>query len=229
MRQDKEYEARSVSEEIVVWGAGSTRTMRVHWMLRELDLDYHCHAIGSRTGETDSEAYGRLNPKRKIPVLQHGGLVLSESAAIVGYLADRFADPARFHRPAEVAERARVAEWSYFTMTELDAHTLYVIRRHDGLRHVYGAAPGAVEAARAYFHKQLGAVAGEARRAAPYLFGPLLSTADILLMTCLDWARFYDIELPEDWQDYQRRVGERPAYLRAFAENYPERSLADAR
>ena len=218
-----------MADEIVLWGAGSTRSMRAHWMLRELGLAYDCHPIGSRTGETETDDYGRLNPRRKIPVLRHGEVVLSESAAIVGYLAERFGDRDRLYLPADPAGRARVAEWCYFVMTELDAHTLYVIRRHQGLAHIYGEAPQAVAAAEAYFLKQLGAMTGAARAAAPYLFGPRLSTADILLMTCLDWARFYDIDLPEDWRAYQSRVGERPAYLDAFAVNYPERSLADAR
>jgi len=37
--------------------------------------------------------------------------------------------------------RARLNEWCFFIIAELDAHSLYLIRRHDGLKHLYGEAP----------------------------------------------------------------------------------------
>ena len=62
--------------------------MRAHWMLLELGLDYECHPLQSRTGETHTDAFKRLNPRHKIPVLRHGALVLTESAAILQYLSE---------------------------------------------------------------------------------------------------------------------------------------------
>ena len=41
-----------MAHDLTVWGVGTPRTMRVHWMLLELGLDYECHPIQSRTGET---------------------------------------------------------------------------------------------------------------------------------------------------------------------------------
>ena len=52
-----------------VWGVGTTRTLRVHWMLHELGIDYETHRIQSRTGETQTAEYLALNPKGKIPTL----------------------------------------------------------------------------------------------------------------------------------------------------------------
>ena len=43
--------------------------MRAHWALHELGLDYDARLVASRSGETQSDEFGRLNPKRKIPVL----------------------------------------------------------------------------------------------------------------------------------------------------------------
>ncbi len=43
--------------EIKVWGGGTSRTMRVHWMLHELELHYERELIGSRTGETRSDEF----------------------------------------------------------------------------------------------------------------------------------------------------------------------------
>src|SRR6187455_213551 len=75
---------------LVLHGAGTTRTLRAHWTLHELGLDYEAKLVASRSGETQSEAFGRLNPKRKIPVLVDGDFTLTESAAIVTYLGDTY-------------------------------------------------------------------------------------------------------------------------------------------
>ena len=206
---------------IEVWGISSTRTMRVHWLLREIGLDYTTHPIGSRTGETQTPGYLALNPRGKIPTLRHGDLVLTESAAILFYLAERFELPDGFHRPADAAGRARLAEWCWFVMTELDAHSLYLIRRHDGLKHIYGAAPQAVESAREYFSAQLGAMAPRIAAGRPWLLGAF-SLADIVLTTCLDWAAMYRIGLPAEAEDYRARVARRPAYRETMRFNYPD-------
>ena len=75
---------------ITIWGGATSRTLRAHWACEELELTYTPKLIGSRTGATQSKAFRRLNPKEKIPVLIDDELVLSESAAIVTYLADTY-------------------------------------------------------------------------------------------------------------------------------------------
>jgi glutathione S-transferase len=205
---------------IVVWGVGTSRTIRVHWMLIELGLEYECHRIRSRTGETRTETFRQLNPRHKIPVLVHCSFVLTESAAIIQYLCERFPHP-DIYAPVDAVSRARLQEWCHFIMAELDAGALYVLRRHDDLKAIYGEAPAAVEAARAYFLHHLDAMTGQIDRHGTYLLGDRLSTADVLLMTCLDWAVHCGISLPEVAARYQRRVAVRPAYERAFRENFP--------
>ena len=149
---------------MTVWGAGTARTLRVHWALAELGLPYETRPVGSRTGETQSAAFRALSVKEKIPVLVvrgEGGaedVVLTESAAIVTYLGER-QEPGRKHGglvpPPGSLARGRYYEWMSFTLMELDAHTLYVMRKHGDLRRIYGAAPAAMDAARQGFEKQL--------------------------------------------------------------------------
>ena len=79
---------------LILWGAGTARTLRAHWMLCELGLDYEKRPIGSRTGETRNPEFTKLNPREKIPVLQDGQLILAESAAIVTYLAETYGQSA---------------------------------------------------------------------------------------------------------------------------------------
>jgi glutathione S-transferase len=215
-----------MTEEITLWGANSARAMRVHWMLHEFGLAYDCHPVGSRTGETQVPGYLAMNPKGKIPTLQHGAVTLSESAAIIQYIADAFPAPDDFFIPSNPGEAGRLAEWSYFVAMELDAHSLYVIRRHGSLAHIYGAAPDVIASAEAYFLKQVNAVADRMFAHGPYLMGNKLSTADIILMTCVDWARACEIDLPAHLLAFQARVRARAPYQAAFAVNYTDREIS---
>jgi len=210
-----------MAHDLTLWGVGTSRTMRAHWMLLELGLDYLCHPIRSRTGETLTDEFRRLNPRHKIPVLKHKSLVLTESAAIVQYLSETFADSNHLYVPRDAERRAALNEWCYFIMTELDAGSLYVMRRHEGLAQVYGDAPIAVQSARTYFLHNLEAMAPRIA-GAPYLFGDLLSVADILLMTCLDWAALSGMPLPSTLSSYRERIAQRPAYQAAMEKNFPE-------
>jgi glutathione S-transferase len=210
-----------MSSDVILWGVGTSRTMRAHWMLLELGVGYRFHAIGPRTGETLSGEFLRLNPRHKIPVLQHGSLVLTESAAIIEYLSETFPNP-QIYRPANRESSAALREWCFFITSELDAASLYMVRRHLGLKDIYGDAPVAVQAAKSYFSHNLEAMAPRIALANPYLFGSKLSTADILLMTCLEWARAEQVTLPESVMKYRERVAGRFAYQAALARNFAQ-------
>ena len=173
---------------ITVWGAATSRTIRVHWALHELGLDYEPKLIGSRTGETQGETFQGLNSKEKIPVLVDDDFVLTESAAIVTYLGDKHGllTPTSGSR-----ERARYDEWTSYILMELDAHTLYIIRRHNDLAHLYGKAPEALRAARDGFNKQI-RWAEMKLGDREYAVGDSFSGVDILLTSCWDWAHAYD-------------------------------------
>jgi len=216
-----------MEHELTLWGAGTSRTMRPHWMLLELGLEYEFAPIGSRTGETQTDEFRLLNPRHKIPVLRHGQFVLTESAAIIQYLSETFANPAQVYVPGDSTDRARLNEWCYFVISELDAGSLYVMRRHEGLKQIYGEAPVAVEAAKNYFIHNLEAMASRVGAGDPYLLGDRLSAADILLMTCLDWAASIGIPLSEAYTRYRNRVGQRPAYRAALERNFSELQTAD--
>jgi glutathione S-transferase len=205
--------------EIVLWGAVTSRVLRVHWALIELDLPYRSMPIQSRSGETETEEYGRVNPRRKIPTLQDGDLTLTESPAIVTYLAETYSTSHCRLIPLEQPARAKYFEWLSFVSMELDATSLYVLRRHEGLRHVYGEAPEASRTARAYFDRMIKAAAIDLSDGRQYLLGDQFSGTDICMTTCLDWALRYDCPLPEPWLAYRERVMQRPSYAAALQAN----------
>jgi glutathione S-transferase len=137
----------------------------------------------------------------------------------VTYLAERYAQDRASLVPADSSTRAHWLESSFFIMTELDATSLYVMRRHQGLRHIYGDAPAAVASAEAYFLKQLGYVDRVLSSGSRYLLGTEFTTADILLTTCLAWATELRIKIYESCVTYSQRTTDREAYKLACATN----------
>jgi glutathione S-transferase len=206
----------------ILWGAGTSRTMRANWMLQELELPYEHRPIRSRTGETLTPEYTRLNPSRKIPTLQDGDFVLTESAAIVSYLGTTYGGAKDLAPPTAPRERARYDQWCFFVMMELDANTLYILRRHEDLADVYGDAPNALKAARDCFARQVDAAATRLAASGPYVLGERFSGPDILLTTCLASAIGRRLELPGMLHEYLKRTTARQGYQRAFEMNHPK-------
>ncbi|MEO7158707.1 MAG: glutathione S-transferase family protein [Vicinamibacterales bacterium] len=71
----------------------------------DIKLDYQ--VIDLMTGEHLKESYATINPSRLVPVLEEGDFRLTESSAILKYLADKIGSPAY---PKDLQKRARVNE-----------------------------------------------------------------------------------------------------------------------
>ena len=205
----------------IVHGIGTTRTLRAHWALHELGLDYQTEPVLSRSGQTETAEYRRLDPRGKIPVLDDGGFIVTESAAIVTYLGERYGTETTLLVPRDLESRTRYNEWLSFTTMELDATSLYVIRRHEGLPHIYGEAPTATRVAREYFLRQIDAAAAKMTDGRPSLIGDTFTGADIVMTTCLAWADGLELPLPKVFRAYLARQRARPAFASALAANTP--------
>lgn len=204
---------------IQLWGAGTTRTFRPVWTAEELGLDYRHIPIGPRTGETQTGEYIRLNPKQKVPCLVDGDLVYSESVAICRYLIARYGEGSTITAPESLEMRAREDEWVCYVYGELDETSLYVMRRHDALSEIFGEAPQAVASARTYAAKHLALIATHLENR-NFVVGDRLGLADIILMSCLDWAARYGFDLADSLLKYKDSIERREAYRKAYAINY---------
>lgn len=200
-----------------MWGLGTPRTLRVYWALHELGLDYEIEPIATRTAAMERDDFLAVSPGMKIPALTHGEIRLVESAAITRYLFDTFASDV-----LTSGERAQMNRWIYFALMEIDATALYVIRRHEGLTHIYGEAPAAVQGAYDYADRQMQVLETAFDSSTPYLLGDRFCEADIHVGTCLAWADLLDIKLPAKLNDYFQRLQARPAYRAAQTANSPE-------
>jgi glutathione S-transferase len=86
----------------------------------EIALDYQLVDLFS--DENRSDWYTRLNPNQAVPVLEHDDFVLSESSAILKYLADITDSPAY---PKDLRKRARVNEVMDFFNTYMMRDFVY--------------------------------------------------------------------------------------------------------
>jgi glutathione S-transferase len=209
--------------DLTLWGVGTSRTIRAHWAMYELNLPYRSIPIGPRTGETKTPEYTALNPRQKIPLLQDGDFCIGESAAIVAYLSRTYSSPDRLLIPETQRDYAAWLEWCFFIVTELDSTSLYVMRRHsaDALGPIYGIAPDVVAKAGEYFRAQLRHVEIALADGRTYLMGDRFTSADILLTTCLDWANAYGVGICDNARPYLARIQERKAYKQAKVANKP--------
>jgi glutathione S-transferase len=74
-----------------IFWAPQTRSARVLWMLEEAGLDYERELIDIRAEDRqNSDEFLAASPMGKVPALADGEVLMSESAAICLYLADRY-------------------------------------------------------------------------------------------------------------------------------------------
>jgi glutathione S-transferase len=210
------------SPRLVLWGVGTSRTLRAHWALHELGLEYECRPILPRTGETKTPEYSALNPRQKIPLLQDGDFTIAESPAIAAYLSNIYGSSENRLIPSDPREHAIWLEWCFYAATELDATSLYVMRRHRDLKHIYGESPVALESAADYFATQLRHAEQALQDGRSFLVGGRFTTADMLLTSCLTWAVDYRVPVTAACLAYMKRITSRPAYRTSVAANTPK-------
>jgi len=208
-----------MSKNRILWGVGTSRTIRAHWALIELNLSYKTEIIRTRTTDTETAAFKSVNPRQKIPVLQDGTLTIGESAAIVTYLAESYSTEQVSLIPDNPKARAKYFEWMSFICMELDATSLYVLRRHWSLPEIYGDSPVANKASEEYFNRMITAADKLKNPKQKYLLETGFSGVDILMTTTLKWAIDYNQKIPNDFMEYLDHMVNRPGYIAALEAN----------
>jgi glutathione S-transferase len=110
-----------------LYGFPPTRSIRVLWTLRELEVEFEFVNVDPTKGELGGAEFLAVNPAGKLPVLVDGDFVLTESVAIVLYLAEKY--PEKGLLPSGLRARAEVNRWLLFSATELE-QPIWRIARH---------------------------------------------------------------------------------------------------
>lgn len=191
-----------------VIGTAKSRAFRVLWMLEELDQPYNHIPANPR-----SDGVVEFNPAGKVPVLIDDGTPITDSTAILTYLADRHG---QFTHPAGTLDRARQDSLTQFLLDEFDA-ALWLAARHSfilpeemRLSAIKNTLRWEFEASQKTLVNRMGE--------GPFLMGDKMTVPDIILTHCLSWAlgaRFPIVE--HDLTTYLDRMRERPAHQRATA------------
>jgi glutathione S-transferase len=98
-----------------------SRGRMVHWMLEELGEPYDVQFV-EYGASMKSADYLHINPMGKVPALKHGEVVVTETPAILTYLADAFPQK-NLIPPQGSPARAAFFRWMFFVAGPLEAAT----------------------------------------------------------------------------------------------------------
>jgi len=182
-------------------------------MLEELGMDYNYHLVDLTKGESKSDEYLAINPAGKLPSIMAEGQVLTESCAIVNYLAAGHPD-AEFIPIASPFRRALYDQWCLFSLTELE-QPLWTMSKHrfalpkdQRCTEVLSTAIWEFQKALILLSKGLGEK--------DYILGEQFTGADILLAHTLFWGMAFKQQIEqENLKAYLGRAGVRPALAAA--------------
>ncbi|NHV28309.1 glutathione S-transferase family protein [Burkholderia sp. D-99] len=113
-----------------VFAFATPNSVKVPIALEEMGVDYRLVAVDLRRGEQKTDAFRAMNPDAKVPVLvdraahADGDIVLSESAAILVYLAEKTGQLL----PQDGLSRGKVFEQLFFHASALSPAFLQAFR-----------------------------------------------------------------------------------------------------
>lgn len=193
-----------------------SRSTRVRWLLAELGLEYDSVTVDLMKGEQFSSDFLAVNPYGKVPVLVDDDVVITESAAICTWLAEKYPE-AGLIPPEGTIERGHYYQWTFFCMSELEPF-LWSIRKHILLYPKPKRSRAAVELAKEEYRNNVECLARHLD-SNKYLLGDTFSAADIIVGYNLLWAGTMKLlNAAAELNEYLECLRRRPAFPRQLFE-----------
>ena len=200
-----------MSDEVVFYHNPRSRAQMVHWMLEECGASYRIVPIDFTRNEHKTAEFLSLNPMGKLPVIEHRGIVVTETAAIIAYLADQFPDAKlapSVHDPA----RGIYYRWLFFAAACFEPALFdKLMKRPD---------PESKSASGYGSYDDVLLSLKTALAKGPFILGETFSAADVYVGSELNWAMMFGapgIKGDAVFEDFVARVTARRAYLRVAA------------
>jgi glutathione S-transferase len=191
-----------------VIGTVKSRAARAIWLLEELGVAFEHIAAPPR-----SEGVVSVNPAGKVPVLIEDGVPITDSTAIVQYLADKHG---QFTYPAGTLDRARQDSLTQFLLDEFDA-ALWMAARHSFVLPEELRQSGIKDSLKWEFERSQKTLVARMGKG-PFLMGAQMTVPDIILTHCLSWAMTAQFPLMQErLNSYANAMRARPAFQRAMA------------
>jgi len=199
-----------------LYTAPGTCALASHIALREAAADFELVRLDFGGSQQQSAGYLAINAKGRVPALVTDEGVLTETPAVLAFIAQRHPQ-AHLAPPTDDFAYARMQEFNSFL-----ASTVHVAHAHKRRGARWADDPAAIEAMRAKVPQSMTACAQliEERLTGPWVLGERYSVADGYLYTISGWLEGDGVELarfPRIVQ-HHRRVGERPAVGQAVKE-----------
>lgn len=201
-----------------LYGTQKTRSFRCIWAAEEAALDYEYIEVALGSAEengSQTENYKKLNFQGKVPTLCNHGVTLTESAAIVNYMASLATDK-NLIPPDHTPARAHYDQLAFFVMSDLE-QPLWTYGKHRfAIPKAYRVAD-VLPTTHWEFEKSQHALArliGE--HPAEFALGHHFTMVDILIAHTLNWAESFKFDVLPGFLDYKNRLYQRPACIAAI-------------
>lgn len=196
-----------------IFHASGSRSLRVIWMAEEMGLDYEL--APERIGRSSPE-FIAINPARGLPAIIDGDVSMSESVAIMQYLAAR-------HGPTPLAPAADDPTYPAYLQYLIygEASLSAFLNPLVGTRFLAPADQKDNFTAgfcRTLFSRRVQALS-ERLTTSPHLAGDAFTAADISVVYALNMGGALGLadDYPASIADYWARMKTRPAYQAAIA------------
>jgi len=153
-----------------------------------------------------------LNTSGKVPVLVDGENVITDSMAVLSYMADKHG---KMTATPGTVERAKQDAMTNLWLDEFDA-VLWTAARHSFILPEEKRVPEVKDSLKWEFARNL---ARQGKQfTGPFLMGGSFSIADVVATQCLNWALVAGFPVEDQtMRAYARDMRERPAFKRAMA------------
>ena len=203
---------------IKLYGMGPSRSFRCLWALEEAGIPYEYIPISLGQNSEDgaqNPKYKSLNFQGKVPTLVDDELVLTESAAILNYIAALVPEKALIP-DNDIVLRARYDEICYFVLSDLE-QPLWTSGKHRFVLPEPQRVPEVLTTTQWEFNKSLRALDHHLGNR-QYAVGDHFTCADILIAQTIRWANRFKFEVPDRFLSYQKELFDRPACQKAQAQ-----------
>lgn len=200
----------------VFYSAPGTCALATHIALHEAVADFDVVKLGFGANQQQSPEFLRVNPKGRVPALVTEQGALTETPALLAFVAQSF--PAAKLAPLN-------DPFAFARMQELHSYlasTVHVAHAHKRRGSRWADDPAAEEAMRAKVPQNMTACAAylESLIAGPWVLGEQFSVADAYLYTVGGWLEGDSVDMSQfpKLSAYLERVGAREAVRKAVAE-----------
>jgi glutathione S-transferase len=201
----------SMTEEIVFYHNPQSRSGMVHWMLEEVGVPYRIVPIDFTKGEHKAPSFLALNPMGKLPTITHRGVVVTETAAIIAYIADLVPEKGFAPEPGD-ALRGAYYRWLFFGAGCIEPALIDMMMKRPAVERKSSVGWGSYE--------DVVATLKTALDKGPYLLGETFSAADVYVGSEIRWAMMFGapgFKGEKVFDDYLARMATRPVVQRLLA------------